>query len=82
MTLYQPFLDYAIALLSEKLSLTPYPIPAGFERKEELSGKGKNRRQLLPLATLIKLPNCDKFVRLMFKGEMLYKFLILSFFPI
>jgi phycoerythrobilin:ferredoxin oxidoreductase len=29
MTLYQPFLDYAIALLTEKLALTPYPIPSG-----------------------------------------------------
>lgn len=33
MTLYQPFLDLALAVLQERLDLKPYPIPAGFERK-------------------------------------------------
>ncbi|AFZ33866.1 phycoerythrobilin:ferredoxin oxidoreductase [Stanieria cyanosphaera PCC 7437] len=41
MTLYQPFLDYAIAILQERLDLQPYPIPAGFESKEGMMGKGK-----------------------------------------
>lgn len=47
MTLYQPFLDYAIALLQERLDLQPYPIPAGFESKLAIVGKGKNQNQVL-----------------------------------
>ncbi len=43
MTLYQPFLDYAIALLQERLDLRSYPIPAGFESKSATVGKGKNQ---------------------------------------
>lgn len=46
MTLYQPFLDYAIALLQERLELGDYPIPSGFERTEAVSGKG-NRQELV-----------------------------------
>jgi phycoerythrobilin:ferredoxin oxidoreductase len=49
MSLYQPFLDYAIALLQERLDLEPYPIPEGFERKEAITGKGK--RQELVVTT-------------------------------
>ncbi|MEM7063034.1 MAG: phycoerythrobilin:ferredoxin oxidoreductase [Cyanobacteria bacterium P01_B01_bin.77] len=41
MTLYQPFLDYAIATLQERLTLSPYPIPAGFESNTATKGKGK-----------------------------------------
>ncbi|AGY60542.1 phycoerythrobilin:ferredoxin oxidoreductase [Gloeobacter kilaueensis] len=33
MTLYQPFLDHALARLGERLNLLSYPIPAGFESK-------------------------------------------------
>jgi phycoerythrobilin:ferredoxin oxidoreductase len=47
MTLYQPFLDYAIATLQERLPLEPYPIPAGFERKEGVMGKGKKQEDVL-----------------------------------
>ncbi len=47
MTLYQPFLDYAIALMQERLSLQPYPIPSGFEQKEAISGKGKRQETVL-----------------------------------
>lgn len=47
MTLYQPFLDYAITLLQERLDLQPYPIPAGFESKSALVGKGKHQDQVL-----------------------------------
>lgn len=43
MTLYQPFLDYAIAYLQERLDIQPYPIPTGFERKEAITGKGKHQ---------------------------------------
>jgi phycoerythrobilin:ferredoxin oxidoreductase len=47
MTLYQPFLEYAIALLKERLELQPYPIPEGFERKEEVTGKGKRQETVI-----------------------------------
>jgi phycoerythrobilin:ferredoxin oxidoreductase len=39
-TLYQPFLDRAIATLQTRLDLAPYPIPAGFEFKAAVTGKG------------------------------------------
>ena len=47
MTLYQPFLDYAIATLEERLDLEAYPIPEGFECKEEVTGKGKRQETVL-----------------------------------
>ncbi|NEO93084.1 MAG: phycoerythrobilin:ferredoxin oxidoreductase [Moorea sp. SIO3G5] len=47
MTLYQPFLDYAIAYLKERLDLQPYPIPPGFERKFATVGKGKKQQDVL-----------------------------------
>lgn len=40
--IYQPFWDYATKILETRLpDLQPYPIPDGFERKEEMVGKGK-----------------------------------------
>lgn len=39
MTLYQPFLDYAIAYMQSRLELQPYPIPEGFERKSAIVRK-------------------------------------------
>lgn len=47
MTLYQPFLDEAIAILRDRLDLQPYPIPAGFESKSALVGKGKHEEEIL-----------------------------------
>jgi phycoerythrobilin:ferredoxin oxidoreductase len=47
MTLYQPFLDYAIALLQEHLDLQTYPIPTGFESKAAIVGKGKHQDEVL-----------------------------------
>lgn len=47
MTLYQPFLDYAIALLKERLDIEPYPIPEGFESKSATQGKGKRQYEVL-----------------------------------
>lgn len=46
-SLYQPFLDYALALLSEELPLSPYPIPTGFERQEAITGKGKRQETVI-----------------------------------
>ena len=47
MTLYQPFLDYAIATLQQQLDLKPYPIPEGFDRKQATVGKGKKQEEIL-----------------------------------
>jgi phycoerythrobilin:ferredoxin oxidoreductase len=47
MTLYQPFLDYAIATLQARLDLESYPIPLGFECKEGVMGKGKREEPVL-----------------------------------
>ena len=47
MTLYQPFLDYAIALLQDRPDSQPYPIPAGFETKSAIVGKGKHQDEIL-----------------------------------
>jgi phycoerythrobilin:ferredoxin oxidoreductase len=47
MTLYQPFLDYAIAYLQSRLDLQPYPIPEGFERQSAITGKGKNQQEII-----------------------------------
>lgn len=47
MTLYQPFLEYAIALMEERLDLKPYPIPTGFERKTAITGKGKRQTEVV-----------------------------------
>ena len=52
--LYQPFLDYAIATLQERLELSPYPIPAGFERKEGVMGKGKRQENVLTTSYAFK----------------------------
>ncbi|MBD2579372.1 phycoerythrobilin:ferredoxin oxidoreductase [Oscillatoria sp. FACHB-1406] len=47
MSLYQPFLETALALLKECLPLEPYPIPEGFDRKEATIGKGKREETVL-----------------------------------
>lgn len=47
MTLYQPFIDHAIAILKTELDLEHYPIPTGFERQEGLMGKGKKQEPVL-----------------------------------
>ncbi len=47
MTLYQPFLDHAIATLESRLDLQPYPIPEGFERKSAITGKGQHQEEVV-----------------------------------
>lgn len=54
MTLYQPFLDYAIPLITERLDLAPYPIPAGFEKKECITGKGKKEQLVVTTSYAFK----------------------------
>ncbi len=56
MTLYQPFLDYAIPLLTERLALQPYPIPVGFERNECVTGKGKREEVVTTTSYAFKSP--------------------------
>jgi phycoerythrobilin:ferredoxin oxidoreductase len=54
-TLYQPFLDYALALLTERIAdLSPYPIPVGFERKECTTGKGKREETVITTSHAFK----------------------------
>lgn len=47
MSLYQPFLDSAISILQQRLNLSPYPIPEGFERKIGTMGKGKKEETVI-----------------------------------
>ena len=48
MTLYQPFLDHAIAYLKERLpDLHSYQIPEGFESKSAIVGKGSHQNEVL-----------------------------------
>lgn len=56
MSLYQPFLDFAIALLSDKLALSSYPIPEGFARKETTTGKGKRQERVITTSVAFKSP--------------------------
>ena len=54
MTLYQAFLDHAIATLQAKLDIEPYSIPAGFERKEGIMGKGKKQEAVITTSHAFK----------------------------
>ncbi|NEP01787.1 MAG: phycoerythrobilin:ferredoxin oxidoreductase [Symploca sp. SIO2E9] len=56
MTLYQPFLDYAIALLKDRLQLESYPIPEGFERKQATVGKGKKQEEVVTTSYAFAAP--------------------------
>jgi len=57
MTLYQPFLDEAIALLRDRLlDLQPYPIPEGFESKSAMVGKGKHEEEVLTTSYAYQSP--------------------------
>ena len=56
MTLYQPFLDWGITLLKDELDLDPYPIPAGFETKTALIGKGKHEFEVRTTSTAFQSP--------------------------
>ncbi len=55
-TLYQPFLDEAIAQITQRLDLSPYPIPDGFETKRALSGKGKRQAEVLTTSYAFQSP--------------------------
>lgn len=46
MTLYQPFLDWAIATLKDALDLSDYPIPEGFAFKTAITGSKKRSQEV------------------------------------
>ena len=56
MTLYQPFLDYAIDLLQQRLDLQPYPIPEGFESKFAVVGQGAKQSEVLTTSYAFQSP--------------------------
>ena len=56
MSLYQPFLDYGVSLLNERLALSSYPIPDGFEQKEAITGKGKRQATVKTTSHAFKAP--------------------------
>ncbi len=56
MTLYQPFLDHAIAQLQQALELQSYPIPSGFESKQAVTGKGKRQETVLTTSYAYQSP--------------------------
>lgn len=55
-TLYEPFLEDAIAQITQRLDLSPYPIPDGFERKSAISGKGKRQAEVLTTSYAFQSP--------------------------
>lgn len=55
-TIYQPFLAKAIALLEENLDISPYLIPAGFESKSAVTGKGKREATVTTTSYGAKAP--------------------------
>ncbi len=56
MTLYEPFLDYAIKYLKSRLDLSDYPIPAGFDRQSAIAGKGDKQAEVLTTSYAFKSP--------------------------
>ena len=56
MTLYQPFLDAAMALMKDRLDLQSYPIPEGFELKEATVGKGNKQEEIVTTSYAFSSP--------------------------
>jgi phycoerythrobilin:ferredoxin oxidoreductase len=81
MTLYQPFLDYAIPLLRERLDLAPYPIPAGFERKECITGKGKKEQLVVTTSYAFQSPKLRQIRAAHVEGGDALQVLNLVIFP-
>ncbi len=55
-TIYEPFLERAQALLNEHLDISPYPIPAGFESKSAVTGKGKREATVTTTSYGVQAP--------------------------
>ena len=56
MTIYEPFLAKAQALLGEHLEISDYPIPSGFETKSALTGKGKRQATVTTTSYGVRAP--------------------------
>jgi phycoerythrobilin:ferredoxin oxidoreductase len=81
MTLYQPFLDCAITLLGERLDLAPYPIPAGFEKKECITGKGKKEQLVVTTSYAFQSPKLRQIRAAHVEGGDALQVLNLVIFP-
>ncbi|NER36316.1 MAG: phycoerythrobilin:ferredoxin oxidoreductase [Oscillatoria sp. SIO1A7] len=81
MTLYQPFLDEAKAILEERLDLKDYPIPEGFESKEASVGKGKKRSQVLTTSYAKRADKLRQIRAAHVQGGDLYQVLNFVIFP-
>lgn len=81
MTLYQPFLDYAIAYLQEHLNLQPYPIPTGFERKAAISGKGKHQTEVVTTSHAFQSPKLRQIRAAHVQGKSAFQVLNFVIFP-
>jgi phycoerythrobilin:ferredoxin oxidoreductase len=55
-TIYEPFLDYAVRLLQERQVLQPYPIPMGYESKLAVTGKGDRQAEVLTTSHAYQSP--------------------------
>lgn len=55
-TLYQPFLEEAIAQITARLELSDYPIPEGFGSKSALAGKGSRQAQVTTTSYAFQSP--------------------------
>ncbi|MEO0803179.1 MAG: phycoerythrobilin:ferredoxin oxidoreductase, partial [Cyanobacteria bacterium J06642_2] len=81
MTLYQPFLDYAIAYLQDHLDLQPYPIPEGFERKAAISGKGKRQAEVVTTSHAYQSPKLRQIRAAHVQGGAAFQVLNFVIFP-
>lgn len=81
MTLYQPFLEYAIDLLQQRLALQPYPIPAGFESKQAVTGKGKRQARVLTTSYAYQSPRLRQIRAAHVQGESSLQVLNFVIFP-
>lgn len=81
MTLYQPFIDHAIATLQSRLDLQPYPIPAGFEHKEGVMGKGKKQESVITTSHGFKSDKLRQIRAAHVQGGSLFQVLNLVIFP-
>ena len=81
MTLYQPFLDEAKAILEDRLNLKEYQIPKGFESKEASVGKGQKRSQVLTTSYAKKADKLRQIRAAHVQGGDLYQVLNFVIFP-
>ena len=81
MTLYQPFLDHALAQLQRSLDLQPYPIPEGFDSKQAVTGKGKRQATVLTTSYAYQSPKLRQLRAAHVQGGNLLQVLNFVIFP-